>query len=1071
MNGNGHLRPSKSGRSANEPKTAADVQFKATAHDGAPAVTPERLARDERKESAGQRITNRLSLKPRASLFRGSRESTPEDGANRAASVSTRSARSAGGASSVKDIGTPDRSVSSGVLSGGSSATAFESKAADPQVSASSLETRKVSRALASELLDTMPGTISSELDPARLVQMALSLSESRKSYSTMPSQLRATSASLRSPSTAPQQDSSLPRSSLGDGSARMTTSDGGSSQQGTVPLSASELITSSPQAGNIHFSPATLIRAERARKHFELAAQHRRLLQLLESYSVEPEEGRKNAQYNPLRALRDRTTREGQHEPSLSAESFQDVSEVQTWVDRVCEVSHNRVSQEELSTGKRPSIPPMLNNTKDLASTTSGHKRSGTADTVIQKSIGPWSITPAELILDTYLTARGDQYGLVSQAETGRRSSELAKHDLDQNVDRDDRQHVRRNFLPFKAAERLRNGRRLNRLTRSDSASSASSVEAASHSLFDHSLDKINTAPLRKHMDRLVEAAEREASLQAPVSPDHWSMIKAQQYAARQRAASRASASKPVNLPHDADQHTRHREQSLHETTVSNTASREPPNVISLPQGKDDSPSNNAKPGTVKRITRLARGKSKHDDDTVEQTSREEAQHNGKQEAGIDPTRLSVESARPSFLSRHKTADSTSSLFGVIRSNTKDSDVTEPVSATTRARLGGRFAGKVRAESSKLGDIVLNRDKRIKGNLTDISANASDMSDVDNEKRNSAERTRSSLERTTSRNRFHLPQMPSFRPLNSREPISTLAPILSNEDADHISRQQAARLRDKSPRFQALAPPPINASGHYKRPVDRQRRGSSLDRGSSAEQPDEVDRQDHAIFRKQTSGTSDHQASGRDKQHTVHMRDIGRVRALLIASGIKAQTLAHRLQSTSPHSTIISAAAAEAAQLDMTALTTRSGIEQPPVAVHLLCGYLDNSIHATHEQAQAFQTTKLQALVAKQEMLKTRVKEDLAELVHGASDQADAFNVELSTQSTMLTKQVDDAVDNVLRLRRRQFRLLRRALFKLLEWSVLFLLWFVWFVVVCFKTSRTIVATLFRLVYWLFTF
>jgi hypothetical protein len=94
-----------------------------------------------------------------------------------------------------------------------------------------------------------------------------------------------------------------------------------------------------------------------------------------------------------------------------------------------------------------------------------------------------------------------------------------------------------------------------------------------------------------------------------------------------------------------------------------------------------------------------------------------------------------------------------------------------------------------------------------------------------------------------------------------------------------------------------------------------------------------------------------------------------------------------------------------------------------------------------------------------------------LTNLVHDTSDEADAFTVELTTRQPQQTKQVDDAIDEMIRQRRRQFRLFRRAGFKLLEWLVLSIMWGIWFMVVVFNTGKKIIVSILRFLRWLVVF
>ena len=93
-----------------------------------------------------------------------------------------------------------------------------------------------------------------------------------------------------------------------------------------------------------------------------------------------------------------------------------------------------------------------------------------------------------------------------------------------------------------------------------------------------------------------------------------------------------------------------------------------------------------------------------------------------------------------------------------------------------------------------------------------------------------------------------------------------------------------------------------------------------------------------------------------------------------------------------------------------------------------------------------------------------------LTHAVHNSSDDADAFNVRLNTEQTLRIRQVDDAVDEMLKLRRRQWRVLRGAGFLLLEWTFIGIMWGIWAVVACVNVVKKMFKALLALVRWLFS-
>ncbi|KAI7168242.1 hypothetical protein KC324_g11643, partial [Hortaea werneckii] len=135
----------------------------------------------------------------------------------------------------------------------------------------------------------------SASMDPAQLVQMALELSESRR---------RQTSAPMHWPMGSPRDSRRVsalasghherprspgrPRASLG---ARDVSNNASAAAQPRQSI-ATEPASDQPASEIVpdHFSSATLARAEKARKYFELASEHRRLLESLPPLKADAE-------------------------------------------------------------------------------------------------------------------------------------------------------------------------------------------------------------------------------------------------------------------------------------------------------------------------------------------------------------------------------------------------------------------------------------------------------------------------------------------------------------------------------------------------------------------------------------------------------------------------------------------------------------------------------------------------------------------------------------------------------------------------------------------------------------
>ena len=276
-------------------------------------------------------------------------------------------------------------------------------------------------------------------MDPAQLVQMALNLSENRK---------RHVSNTLQVPLPSPRRAASGPVSNIGTVRARSTqnrrsqlsgTHDGGSPGSDTAGVQDQYVEASAPidmMQENVFytFSPATLARAEKARKYFELASEHRRLLEHLPplkpdssapgNYTFESVSSPGSAfptisrvasgannkhelgrQYNPIQSLRNRRIRIRERRPfTASPETWQDPDKVKTWIDEVEAATGDPYYR---ATANQAHLPTFTIDdgigTIQTQGVTSKHRRTETAGSVITRPENSWTIEPTELLADAY--------------------------------------------------------------------------------------------------------------------------------------------------------------------------------------------------------------------------------------------------------------------------------------------------------------------------------------------------------------------------------------------------------------------------------------------------------------------------------------------------------------------------------------------------------------------------------------------------------------------------------------------------------------------------------------------
>ena len=439
----------------------------------------------------------------------------------------------------------------------------------------------------------------------------------------------------------------------------------------------------------------------------------------------------------------------------------------------------------------------------------------------------------------------------------------------------------------------------------------------------------------------------------------------------------------------------------------------------------------------------------------------------------------------------------------------------------------GGRIAELVGNEVSRVGDLFWRRDRDNTASPASpmVSNFAREDSDYDEDTSgmdsppdaslsrattNSEDTTRLSRSSTNiERPKYHIDNLPSFRTPFGRGDQSA-GPTVASSKYDHITRQQLEqRQRGRSPRFDRLAPPRIdmrNVSPSASPPMTRsQTRETDISydnsRQSSASRSDyrarSADRRLNEVLgapgsigrnAPPPSGISgleirQHRSQQRPKiekgrqwsicdrgvsevRGAVTKRDIAHVRALLLSSGVKANEIVRRAH-----------AIGETQSPFLNGLEEISSGPIPPVPRNqehrLAARVLVNNIELTNQDirdtADHFSNTAVENLHRQIKAIDERVTHQLTPMVRAAADDADAFSTQLTTTHTLAVKQLNDAVDIILRRRRRRLRWLRRGGFVLLEWTLLGIMWWAWFIVVLVRLVRGILGGVISGVKWFF--
>lgn len=425
----------------------------------------------------------------------------------------------------------------------------------------------------------------------------------------------------------------------------------------------------------------------------------------------------------------------------------------------------------------------------------------------------------------------------------------------------------------------------------------------------------------------------------------------------------------------------------------------------------------------------------------------------------------------------------------------------------------GGRVAELVGSEVSRVGDIFWRKDNNHASKVAspassyatseDSDIDDEDMSGLDSSPQNDLSRlttkegggSPSKVSTNSERPRYYMSNLPTFRSSINRDEQSPEAAKASSEH-DHITRQQLAqRERGRPSRFDRLAPSKIDMRGIVRPPSregSRQSSSSRSERGvRSADRrlnemlgiPGKVgtglipptglsgleSKPRGSSHRLDVEGQRQWSVYDRDVSTvpgTVNKRDIARVRALLLSSGVKANEIARRAEEV-PAKPAHFLQELELMFEGPIPLVPRS--QEPLLAAMTLVDNIETNIQKLRDNADYFAKTTIEKLRARLKAIDERVNNTLTPLVRTSADDADAFSTELTTTHTLAIKQLNDSIDVILRRRRRRLRYTRRIGWAMVEWTLLAIMWMVWLVVVIIRLVRGTAGGLVKGLRWLF--
>ncbi|KAI8959827.1 hypothetical protein F5Y11DRAFT_331908 [Daldinia sp. FL1419] len=388
----------------------------------------------------------------------------------------------------------------------------------------------------------------------------------------------------------------------------------------------------------------------------------------------------------------------------------------------------------------------------------------------------------------------------------------------------------------------------------------------------------------------------------------------------------------------------------------------------------------------------------------------------------------------------------------------------------------GAKLDGMIRGGVSKVTDFLWKKDSDAE---EDSSSSSSDESDSDSKRgriRSSFTLSRSSSRRRDEgdRQKNYLDVMPPFKSASASHDKRT------SMELEPLALRHTTSRPTRSPRFDRLKPPRIDVrkasppsefehtKPHMLRDSDisdvesRPRNSSDKTRDTSTDLTDipplPVLQNRPRLESRALSESARHWSISNGSQALqgtqISRREIARIRALILCSGIKAMEISRRAHERYPLSMIddktVGLPWTDVRQFlpDKSANIIASEAQIYPVTARILSDSITRSIQASETSTARFAGETVPALYRRVDALHARVGGDLMEMTRRAADEADEVNRDLVDAQRLKAKHVTDTMDKMLRRRRRRFRWARRAGWLAVEWVLVGFMWYVWFVV-----------------------
>ncbi|KAL2108770.1 hypothetical protein VUR80DRAFT_3395 [Thermomyces stellatus] len=891
--------------------------------------------------------------------------------------------------------------------------------------------------------------------------------------------------------------------------------------------------VTATDGGYRYHISRSTLARVQRAKEYIELMAQYRRLLASLPPLRPTDEQQPHIAssakgssasqssialgrQYNPLQYIRNRKVRARERQPlDGEAQGFKDVMQVTKWVDAVLEWSNG----EGHTRDEARSLPAFAVAERQRNVVPSASEGSKAAAKLARRRID-WLIEPADLIADTYWLEQGNNKSLIQDRHWNplyprasnaslwpspqieeRQSGQSRPVTKDQNeeskgpktrVDEEQSQTSSRPRLLSVRGIHHRNSSsghnhdflRLRRGSGSDASDSDGELREKART---GTMTTSGKDILEKQMMEMIAKEERENALRSSrsdISPPQPTSDKAEAQSnlpshMHSRNGSLADISEaddkgqqaqiiPNRLGVDVPgQGRRSLDADTAPTSPDQPSSRDSYARFSPTPSRGASPPRN--PFTkVKYYFGDRKDKSAYIDDRIREIDVDADLHRWSigpppagQQTGQHERKTSSErrlSGSPTRKPSHRSSMEGRGHLRVPSTKVRE----EPAGARGIFKAPARIDNAFRTGVSKIGDIIWR-----KGAEGDNAVVSEGLMTDDSEEQSGRGRAGSRAEEPPHLRKSYLDQMPastSDRQIckHPHEPPSETK----------SSRRQSVQSGFSDVRRQVSAPDVQSPVPESEPERDREAKETKEDWGQRPVLPPSLGTR-YLSYSQRTN------TSHSEKEHLpISRREIARLRALLLSSGVMALEVSRRANTPQAISTTSRSSGRDAPVpwSEIAPLAAKqalpesvSPLESYPLAARVLENSIATSSHQWQEKAEAFTSETAPALHSRLDGLRIKLAVDLSSTIRGASDEADETSREVTQTQRLRVKRVVDVIEKMLRRRRRRFRWVRRGMWLGLEWVLVGFMWYVWFVVMVLRVVAGVGRGAVKAVRWLF--